>query len=103
MPAAPAYHLHVSATGSWQLRLFNLPVDKPAPAVPQLPLLTELAASALGKSAVFRKGVDGKLSVLRLAGVDRASLADLQRRLLAHGIRPAGAPAPPAGPTTAGR
>lgn len=100
MPAAPAYQLHVTALGTWQLRLYNLPVEAPAPAQPVLPLLTELAACTLGKGAVFRKGADGKLSVLRLTGTGPASLADLQRRLVAHGIRPAGAPRPGKAPPT---
>lgn len=95
MPASPAYQLHVTAAGSWQLRLYDLAVEAPAPAVPASPLLTELAACAYGKTAVFRKGADGKLSVLRLAGTCQDSLADLQRRLAAHGVRPAGSPAPP--------
>jgi hypothetical protein len=80
----PLYQLAVTPTGSWRARVFNLPPYR-AGQPPTLPFLRALAAQPWDRRD-WQKGPEEKLTVLRLAGDDRASLARLLDQLRIHGI-----------------
>lgn len=77
--ARPAYHAHLAADGSWQLRVFDLPpTGHPGAAA--------LLASPLGDTVTFHQGVDGKHSVIRVRGSVAEELTALIELLAKHGL-----------------
>lgn len=87
----PLYQLAVTPGGSWRARVFNLPAHRPGQE-PTLPFLGALATKPWARD--WQKDPEEKLTVLRLAGTDRASLTGLLAALSAHGIARAVAFAP---------
>ena len=85
----PQYQLAVTASGTWRARVFNLPPHRPD-AAPTLPFLVALSAQAGNWRSGWHNDPEGALTVLRLAGGQRATLAPLLALFAAHGIEPAG-------------
>ena len=93
-PAPPFYQLAQAAAGTWRVRVFNLPAHVAGQA-PTLPLLWTLHP---GTACGWHQDAEGKLTVLRLVGPDRASLTELLGHLRTHGVMPAAVTPAPAEP-----
>ena len=90
---SPLYQLAQAPGGPWRVRVFNLPAHREG-TPPALPFLRALAGQPWARD--WQKDPEEKLTVLRLAGPDRAGLDALVALLRSHGISQAAAFAPAA-------